>query len=220
MKQPKGNSGNHTPLVDAFASLIEGYRRTKRASARLDPDPVPTQESQAGDFLQDFLRLNVQYVNQVARLGSNYSIVAARALERLYDYVAPDLEDETDDGPAVYEGASGTLVTLRLPVENPHLETCTVEVSCGDFKLEGDEPVPNIEVEFQHPKRSRARLTRFSLKSNERVEVRLGIKISKAMVLRANYDSVITITTIEHLDKKKRRRSRAQKMIIVRRVSA
>jgi hypothetical protein len=219
MKQPKGNSGNnHSPLVDAFASLVEGYQRAKKASSRLDPDPAPP-SPQAGDFLQDFLRLNVQYVNQVARLGSNYSIIAARALERLYDYVAPNL-DEADAGPTVYEAITGEFVTLRLPVENPHLEPCSIEVSCSEFRLEQDEHGPRIEIEFQHPKRSRARQIRFELKPDECIEVRLGIKMSKAFVLRADYCGIIAITSIENLPNKKRRRTRSEKAIVLRRVPA
>ena len=47
-----------------------------------------------GDFLHDFFHLNVQYLNQLARLGSSYSIVGARALERIYEWAQPP--DEVD----------------------------------------------------------------------------------------------------------------------------
>lgn len=219
MKQPKGSSGSsHSPLVDAFASLVEGYQRVKKSAGGSSPASTPP-SSQAGDFLTDFLRLNVQYVNQVARLGSNYSIVAARALERLYDYVVPDSE-ESEPGPTVYEGASGDLVTIRLPIDNPHLETCTIEIGCGEFQLENDESVPQFEITFQHPKRSRGRQMRFELKPDEHIEARLAIKISKAMVLRADYSSIIAITTIQKLSGNKRRRTRSERPIVLRRVPA
>ncbi len=158
-------------------------------------------------------------MNQVARLGSSYSIIAARALERLYDYVAPDLE-EADRGPVLCEGTTGEFVTLRLPVENPHMETCTIEVSCGEFRLEQDEPIPHIEIQFQHPKRSRARQIRFELKPEEHIEVRIGIKISKSFVLRADYSGIVAVTSIENLSNKKRRRTRSETAIVLRRVPA
>jgi hypothetical protein len=48
-----------------------------------------------GDFLADWLHLNLSHLSQVARLSAAYSGVAARALERFYSTVAP-----CDPGPA------------------------------------------------------------------------------------------------------------------------
>ena len=93
-------------LLDALADGIErvhlekkklekqvkaGSKRTKQAGSDTDAAEGPEQ----GDFLYDFVRMNIDYLNQMARLGSSYSVVAGRVLEKLYDRFAPreDLED-------------------------------------------------------------------------------------------------------------------------------
>lgn len=74
-------------LADAVQHLHRQKERTEKTTGDEDEDE-PSSEDE-GDFAQDFLDLNVQYLNQLANLGSSYSIVASRTLEKLYDYFAP-----------------------------------------------------------------------------------------------------------------------------------
>jgi hypothetical protein len=107
-------------LLDALADGIErvhlekqklekqvkaGSKRTKRT----DSETEAAQGEEQGDFLYDFVRMNIDYLNQMARLGSSYSVVAGRALEKLYDRFAPreDLDGSGAPGPNASKPRSG-----------------------------------------------------------------------------------------------------------------
>jgi hypothetical protein len=73
-----------TSLVHLVADAIGELHRGKSTSA----PPVAVfheEESERGDFLYDFTRLNLQYLNQLASLGSSYSAVGARLLEGIHE---------------------------------------------------------------------------------------------------------------------------------------
>lgn len=74
-------------LADAVQHLHRQQERTEKTTG--DEDEDEPRSGDEGDFAQDFLDLNVQYLNQLARLGSSYSVVASRTLEKLYDHFAP-----------------------------------------------------------------------------------------------------------------------------------
>src|SRR5450432_3260317 len=97
-------------LADAVQHLHRQQERTETTTGHEDEDE-PSSEDQ-GDFAQDFLDLNVQYLNQLARLGSSYSIVASRTLEKLYDYFAPK---EPTESPAARAKRDAPLIVGRAP---------------------------------------------------------------------------------------------------------
>jgi hypothetical protein len=77
-------------VLDALADAIENHYRHQKHVEELEPDDEPPADGPvAGDFLYDFTRLNVQYFNQLARLGSSYSAIGSRVLEKLYAHYLP-----------------------------------------------------------------------------------------------------------------------------------
>ncbi len=88
--------------LELAAAVAEGYAQVRReGDCRRDcddddDDDVKAQTSSArrrhrsegcrdrGDFLSDWMRLNLQYMSEVAMLGSSYASVAARGLSALY----------------------------------------------------------------------------------------------------------------------------------------
>lgn len=99
-------------LLELVASGVEAYYRQRTALEKTLPDVLPEDEPSKGDFLHDFVSLNVQYLNQLARLGSNYSILGARALERIYSWMQPP-EPENH-----LVGKAGTPVAYTFTVHN------------------------------------------------------------------------------------------------------
>jgi hypothetical protein len=212
-----------SPVLDAVANLLESFQRTKRAAGRMSGGNgnVGRGGNSGSDFLQDFVELNVQYLNQMARLSSNYSIVAARALEKLYNYAVPP-EAPSGPEPLLLRGVTGERVVIRIPVHNTLANLCKVEVSCGEFRTDDDQPPLDLRQEFQHPKRSRARKASFSLESDEDVEVRIGVKLDEKLVLNAEYRGLISVVRIEQLpdrgeSRKRERRMRTEHVVILKR---
>lgn len=183
-------------LVELVAGTLESLARQRSTLRRAeDDDDLPGHAPQQGDFLYDFMRLNVQYVNQLARLGSNYSIIAARALERVYDHFQPLAADE---GPGLIrlEGIEDDRVVVRVPVENHTDEDARYTVSTTEFKVEDESKglFDELKPTYQHPKRSRQRSISFELEQSERQEVRLGLVLTKHLVLGAEYRGQVVVT--------------------------
>lgn len=97
-------------LLDALADGIERLHREKtklekkvradsKRAKKTDAETKAAERVEQGDFLYDFVRMNVDYLNQMARLGSSYSVVAGRVLEKLYDRFAPRDASTVDDAP-------------------------------------------------------------------------------------------------------------------------
>jgi hypothetical protein len=83
MKRRASFQASTDGFLDAVVDAVEQLdgRRPRRT-----PDAASASPPEQGDFLQDLIHLNLQYLNQMARLSSSYSVVASRALERVYDY--------------------------------------------------------------------------------------------------------------------------------------
>jgi hypothetical protein len=147
-------------MLDAIADAIENHKRNKSSVEKASPRGLPVQSPQEGDFLYDFLRLNVQYVNQLARLGSSYSIIASRALERMYDrFVAKDeardvpkpkkgdpnrklLGDSPyDPAPLRIHGRLGEQISAAFEVKNWLDRPATIHVRCDDAFPDGSAPI-------------------------------------------------------------------------------
>jgi hypothetical protein len=189
----KIDSTTRGSVLDMLGGVLEGLHRDRSTLGQSDEE-LPNSRPQS-DFLTDFLRLNVQYVNQLARLGSNYSVVAARALERLYDYWQPLSESEVPDAIRL-EAVEQETVVARIWVENETDEDLSYTVSTTEFKVE-DEAVglfSELKPAYQHPKRSRARSITLRVEANQRVEVRLALVISKVLVLGAEYRGLVVVT--------------------------
>jgi hypothetical protein len=129
-------------FLDFAASSAESYAKWTHAGCGDcrrpgcgDCFPATSCRSE-GDFLSDVVRLNLNYVSQLARMGSAYSFLATRVLDRFYDRYAPR---------AAYEpGASSCEPTAPCEVRlvgRAHLSTClTVTNSLstsGKFSIEG-----------------------------------------------------------------------------------
>ena len=99
--------------LDLAASFAEGYAKFQRRGCGGCRHPgcphcfaaPQTHCRDEGDFLADWIHLNLSHMSQVARLSAAYSGVAARALERFYSHFDP-----CEPGPA----AHGTPYELRL----------------------------------------------------------------------------------------------------------
>jgi hypothetical protein len=104
-------------LLEALADAIDRYDRGRSKLVDDAAECSPPEETQQGDFLYDFTRLNLQYLNHMARLGSNYSIVAGRVLEKLYDQFVPKAEPE-ERPLRVVSGVAGERKRVRITITN------------------------------------------------------------------------------------------------------
>jgi hypothetical protein len=111
--------------LDFAASAAEGYaswanpcgcgqQGCARCSYALGPH-----SRGSGDFLADWIRLNVEYMSQVARLGSAYTFWATRVLDRIYS----DFGRYDDRGPLAvaelaFEGRMGSGASREATVRN------------------------------------------------------------------------------------------------------
>jgi hypothetical protein len=97
--------------LDLAASFAEGYARVNRrgcGGCRQPGCPHCFAASQPhcrgeGDFLADWIHLNLSHISQVARLSAAYSGVAARALERFYSCFDPCEPGPSAQGTVPYE---------------------------------------------------------------------------------------------------------------------
>lgn len=109
--------------ADAVSELHRHKSKFEESADDGDDEPAPSAKS--GDFIYDFARLNLQYLNQLASLNSNYSALGARALEKLHSYfLAPAKHDESAELTVTNKGA--TLCSVR--VENPFAKRALVSV--------------------------------------------------------------------------------------------
>ena len=84
--------------ADAVSELHRHKSKLDDETSEAGDEPTPSRES--GDFIYDFARLNLQYLNQLASLGSNYSALGARALEKVHSYfLAGPKHDESAEAP-------------------------------------------------------------------------------------------------------------------------
>jgi hypothetical protein len=131
-------------VLDAVAGAVEAHDRLRRfARETSDEESEPGDES---DFLYDLARLNVQYLNQLARIGSNYAILGSRILESVYEKVVPkgrpvppggsddlrffDADDqELRRQPLIVLFGSDEDITLDFPVQNPFDEPARLQLS-------------------------------------------------------------------------------------------
>jgi hypothetical protein len=140
---------NRTAVLDLIASGVEAYYRQRTALEKTLPEPLDESEEEkdGGDFLHDFLHLNVQYLNQLARLGSSYSVVGARALERIYEWAQPpDAVDASDEGNRL-SGSAGEELMFAFHVTNEGTSNAEARVACVGFPAErkGEDPLFHFE---------------------------------------------------------------------------
>jgi len=67
--------------LELVANAAEGYYRVRRSL--YDDGSCGRDGAPAGDFIYDYARVSLQYLNELARLGSAYTLLPARMLERL-----------------------------------------------------------------------------------------------------------------------------------------
>lgn len=115
-------------ILELGASCAESYSKWSRGGcgcrragcSRCFPAASCRSE---GDFLSDVVRLNLSYVSQLARLGSAYSSLATRALDRLYSCYEPAPFDAAPAGSSPCEirlaGSGDGTLNSALTVANP-----------------------------------------------------------------------------------------------------
>jgi hypothetical protein len=80
-----------------------------------------------GDFLADVVRINVDYLGQLARLNSSYTVLAARFLDRLYENVVYDHYRDSDSA-AHLTGKHGAVAEARLVLCNELDRQATIQI--------------------------------------------------------------------------------------------
>lgn len=124
--------------LDLAASLAESYAKRQhgpcggcRRAGCTACFPAQSCRDQ-GDFLGDLVKLNLSYVSQLARMGSTYSYLATRALDRFYSYYAPPEACEPLSATCEVKLVGSGKLSARLTVTNS-LSTS------GKFAIEGIE---------------------------------------------------------------------------------
>jgi AcrR family transcriptional regulator len=110
-------------LLEGLAAAIEAHHRARQASGLRRPDDQ-SQRERASDFLFDFSRLNVEYLSQLSRVGSNYAILASSALERILTHFVPSKATRSEEVRA--KAGQASIFSLRLA--NPFDEPATLQV--------------------------------------------------------------------------------------------
>ena len=87
------NQSRNAAIIGA-ANLLEAADKAKRLRKRftsaLDlPESDPAPADARGDFLLDLMRLNANYMNQLATIGKKHGDIANSALEKLYRLLVP-----------------------------------------------------------------------------------------------------------------------------------
>jgi hypothetical protein len=119
-------------LLNGLADAIENHHRQKRRlESEVDP-PITSDDN--GDFLRDFVHLNVEYMNRLARLGSNYSIIASRALERIYEFLVPNDEDTAPPSHVETDTGIGESAQQSIRISNSSKQDVTFFVRCSRFQ--------------------------------------------------------------------------------------
>jgi hypothetical protein len=177
-------------ILEAVADAIENHQRYKSSIEKATPVGLPVRGAPQGDFLYDFLRLNVQYMNQIARLGSSYSIIASRALEKMYerfmprdngrDAPKPEKADPALTGddpivnapPVVLHGRLGERITATFEVKNWLSRTANVRIRCDDsFEAPRNGAPVNFTPIFRYGALKLPGELRLELEANENVEL-------------------------------------------------
>jgi hypothetical protein len=193
-------------VLEALADAIETYHDHKSRLERLDPDRVPSRAPHEGDFLYDFLRLNVQYLNQFARLGSSYSIIGSRVLERLYSYCVPGEKTRPRagrgaivrrDGGPVLSGSRGLKIRATIPLKNDSGRSVRCHVACGGSFVRVDGPDEPDEADVMGPADLRVKLAHgpceldadsvVTLDADEAIDVRVEVTPVVRMTAAARY---------------------------------
>jgi hypothetical protein len=156
-------------LLEALAGAVEAHDRL-RPFARETSDNE-REESDDSDFLYDLARLNVQYLNQLARVGSNYAILGSRILEGVYEKVMPkaargggagnpaqadkeaggggadktaQADEEARRRPIFVPFETDESIRLDLPVHNPFDVVATINLEFTDQTFTQGRPVDRV----------------------------------------------------------------------------
>jgi len=175
---PKLFDEGRDALLDLVASGVEAYYRQRTSLEKTLPEVEPEEEAGEGDFLHDFVSLNVGYLNQLARIGSNYSILGARALERVYEWMQPPARDNQ------LSGKAGKEVAFTAFVHNPSGKKLTPKC---EFRLfsNGRRLTLATAPEFDAPR---------SIEPGKSSELTLRFKIPRELKPRVDYQGVVIVT--------------------------
>ncbi|MDQ2642688.1 MAG: hypothetical protein M3020_02650 [Myxococcota bacterium] len=188
-------------LLEILADTIQNFEQgrpkgnTRRRSS-------PPERGEEADFLQDLIQLNVQYLNQVARLGSNYSIVACRALERVYDYFGPSEEELESEQPEskrdepTLVGLEDEVRVLRVTLKNPRPRKVEFQLSIAVSSEEnGDEQGVLPALGFvQNDSESWIDVT---LEPRTSRQLRIAVHFNADLVAGRRYDVALHLSDVE-----------------------
>jgi hypothetical protein len=187
-------------LLELTADAIATFaRQRKRDRDETEPaEPAPGE----GDFLQDVLTLNLQYLNQLARLGSSYSIVAGRLLERVYDRVVREGEASVESISNRVEGPAGRTLRARVAAANPERRRLGFRASVAAFRAVGDRKAHELELRLCSPPSPAATSTssarsldgaEFSVGPKGHVELELELELPRALKAGTQYRGEVVL---------------------------
>jgi hypothetical protein len=190
-------------LLDMLADTIQNFEKSRPKGNTRRKSRAPKRGEEA-DFLQDLIQLNVQYLNQVARLGSNYSIVACRALERVYDYFGPSEEElESDRQESEREEAAPTVVGvmdevrfIRVTLENRRPTELSFKLGL-EVSSERNEEEPKVLSALGFAQKGGAREIDVKLQPRTSRELRIAVRFTKDMVAGRLYGVKLTLPDVE-----------------------
>jgi hypothetical protein len=221
-------------VLEFLAGAVEAHDRL-RPFARETSDNE-REESDDSDFLYDLARLNVQYLNQLARVGSNYAILGSRILEGVYEKVMPKggqggggvdpaQADEARRRPIFVPFETDESIRFDLPVENPFDVVAKIHLEFKDQHFRKGRPVDGtggraaatIQAEFGLPEPEA--ILMLDLRPRERTTVPVTVWLDAALLpnLPFETDYFNTILIVARPEGRANGEVRDQRYVVVRR---
>lgn len=185
-------------LLDSLADAIENHHKQRR-KLETEVDPAVGATDSDGDFLHDFMHLNVQYLNHLARLGSNYSIIASRALERLYDHWVPQDEIGDPPTPVVTETGAAESGVQAIRLTNEGEGELRFTIRCSEFRVMGPFDQSAVEpptVMFRYGPCLIAPATHLVIAPRSTLELSLCVELSSSAIRGATYTTQVTVLPV------------------------
>ncbi len=180
-----------TTSIDIVADFAEAAHRAKRPADEVcDSYRCGDGSRPRGDFLYDYTRLSLGYLNQLARLGSAYTTLPGRLLERLYaDAACPEHGGHRSGSKRgqCEEVAKGETAVFQLKVRNCLGADQKVRFFLPKFKDTRTDDKLDCDVTLQVDGAAEREGTEVDLDEDEKLKIRLEVQLKRGAKAKRTY---------------------------------